>query len=169
MAVWRTRCPPSPSPPQLQEWLACATTCLACGPIHTHFAHLYLEGQRAATLAYPSSTLLHLLLTSPPLLKLSSNSHRGYQASRRPLRDLLLTLYISRAVSRHREVMSVSGKKATIDSTCFVAPSANVLGEVKMDKRSSIWYGAIVMGTPPPLRPLFQGSQPRSIKTHIHL
>jgi len=49
-------------------------------------------------------------------------------------------------LSRHREVMAVAEKKPTIDESCFIAPSANIMGSVAVGKKSSVWYGAVVKG-----------------------
>ncbi|EKX32785.1 hypothetical protein GUITHDRAFT_98506 [Guillardia theta CCMP2712] len=49
-------------------------------------------------------------------------------------------------LSRHREVMALKSHAPSIHRTCFVAPSANVVGNVKLAEKSSIWYGAIVRG-----------------------
>mmetsp|Transcript_56254 Transcript_56254/g.137993 ORF Transcript_56254/g.137993 Transcript_56254/m.137993 type:complete len:244 (+) Transcript_56254:44-775(+) len=49
-------------------------------------------------------------------------------------------------LSRHREVMGYQGKKAVIPDTSFIAPSANVIGDVSLGPRSSVWYGAILTG-----------------------
>lgn len=56
------------------------------------------------------------------------------------------------AVTRHREVMGFGGKKASIASDSFVAPSANIVGDVTIGPKSAVWYGAVVLGTmrPPP-------------------
>ncbi len=49
-------------------------------------------------------------------------------------------------MGRHREVMAVAGKKPTIDDSCFIAPSATIMGSVAVGKKSSIWYRAVVKG-----------------------
>jgi len=49
-------------------------------------------------------------------------------------------------LTRHREVMGFGGKKASIASDSFVAPSANVVGDVTIGPRSAVWYGAVVLG-----------------------
>lgn len=50
------------------------------------------------------------------------------------------------AVFKHRTVMSVGGKKASIGDGAFVAPSAAVIGDVTLGKRASIWYGTVLRG-----------------------
>jgi carbonic anhydrase/acetyltransferase-like protein (isoleucine patch superfamily) len=40
--------------------------------------------------------------------------------------------------------MSLFGKSPVIDETAFVAPSASVVGDVKIGKNSSIWYGCVL-------------------------
>ncbi|KAK9908668.1 hypothetical protein WJX75_001214 [Coccomyxa subellipsoidea] len=49
-------------------------------------------------------------------------------------------------VFKHRTVMSVGGKKASIGDGAFVAPSAAVIGDVTLGKRASIWYGTVLRG-----------------------
>lgn len=47
---------------------------------------------------------------------------------------------------KHRSVMPSSGKYPFISPDAFVAPSATVLGDVKVNSQTSIWYNAVVMG-----------------------
>lgn len=49
-------------------------------------------------------------------------------------------------LSRHREVMGLPNMAPAISDNCFVAPSANIVGNVKVGSRSNVWYGAIVKG-----------------------
>lgn len=66
-----------------------------------------------------------------------------------PTIDELLFVYDAEmlvAVSRHREVMGLAGKKPSISESCFIAPSANIVGEVSVGPKSSVWYGAILIG-----------------------
>jgi len=51
-------------------------------------------------------------------------------------------------LSRHREVMAVGAKFPKVAASCFVAPSANVMGNVSIGDYSSVWYGAIIRGDP---------------------
>ncbi|KAJ1486151.1 trimeric LpxA-like protein [Baffinella frigidus] len=51
-------------------------------------------------------------------------------------------------LSRHREVMALGAKFPTIAASCFVAPTANVMGNVNIGEFSSVWYGAIIRGDP---------------------
>ena len=50
------------------------------------------------------------------------------------------------AVSKHREVLGLTGHKPIIQEGCFIAPTAGVSGEVTVGAGSSIWYGAFVKG-----------------------
>lgn len=38
------------------------------------------------------------------------------------------------------------GRKPTVEAGAFVAPNASVIGEVKLGKGSSVWYGATLRG-----------------------
>ncbi len=49
-------------------------------------------------------------------------------------------------MSRHREVLSIGAKKPVIGDVTFVAPCANVIGDVQLGKNSGVWYGAILKG-----------------------
>ena len=40
----------------------------------------------------------------------------------------------------------LKGKKMIIDSDCFIAESADVMGDISMGRASSIWYGVVVRG-----------------------
>lgn len=43
-------------------------------------------------------------------------------------------------------ISAIKGTSPQIDPSCFVAPSATVIGDVTVGARSSIWFGAIVRG-----------------------
>lgn len=43
-------------------------------------------------------------------------------------------------------IRDLKGKKTDIDKDAFVASSADVLGDVKIGKGSSIWYGSVARG-----------------------
>jgi carbonic anhydrase/acetyltransferase-like protein (isoleucine patch superfamily) len=45
--------------------------------------------------------------------------------------------------------MGYQGKKASIAETCFVAPSANIIGDVSIGAKSAVFYGAILTGELP--------------------
>merc|ERR1719409_2649044 len=49
-------------------------------------------------------------------------------------------------LSKHREVLGLTGHKPIIQEGCFIAPTAGVSGEVTVGAGSSIWYGASVKG-----------------------
>merc|ERR1712216_262407 len=49
-------------------------------------------------------------------------------------------------LSKHREVLGLTGHKPIIQEGCFIAPTAGVSGEVTVGAGSSIWYGAFVKG-----------------------
>jgi carbonic anhydrase/acetyltransferase-like protein (isoleucine patch superfamily) len=57
-----------------------------------------------------------------------------------------------------------AGRAPTFSDNVFVAPNAAVIGDVKVGKNSSIWYGATVRGTYRRRRflpPLLLGPSPR--------
>jgi len=56
------------------------------------------------------------------------------------------SLSLSLAVSRHQTIMKLFDKSPAIDETVFVAPSAAVIGDVKIGQNSSIWYGCVIRG-----------------------
>ena len=43
-------------------------------------------------------------------------------------------------------IKEFKGKKPTVDSEAFVAENATVIGDVKLEKNSSVWYGAVLRG-----------------------
>jgi gamma-carbonic anhydrase len=49
-------------------------------------------------------------------------------------------------LSRHRRVMVLDGVRPRIGPSVFIAPSAAVIGNVKIGNTSSIWYGATLRG-----------------------
>jgi len=49
-------------------------------------------------------------------------------------------------LNRHRTVMNYEGYVPSIAATAFVAPSASVIGNVKVGAGSSIWYGTTLRG-----------------------
>mmetsp|Transcript_4633 Transcript_4633/g.8784 ORF Transcript_4633/g.8784 Transcript_4633/m.8784 type:complete len:253 (+) Transcript_4633:88-846(+) len=49
-------------------------------------------------------------------------------------------------LNRHRTVMNLGEKIPGMTSSTFVAPSASVIGDVKIGAGSSIWYGTILRG-----------------------
>ncbi|CAL8460604.1 g133 [Coccomyxa elongata] len=49
-------------------------------------------------------------------------------------------------VYKHRTIMSLGSKTANIGEGAFVAPSAAVIGDVTLGKRSSVWYGTVLRG-----------------------
>lgn len=44
--------------------------------------------------------------------------------------------------------MPLFDKSPAIGAGTFVAPSASVIGSVTIGKNSSVWYGAVLRGTP---------------------
>ena len=50
------------------------------------------------------------------------------------------------AVSRHKPVLPYEGVKPQLGDEVFVAPSASIIGNVKLGHRSSVWYSAILRG-----------------------
>ncbi|KAJ7561432.1 hypothetical protein O6H91_03G028400 [Diphasiastrum complanatum] len=49
-------------------------------------------------------------------------------------------------LSRHRTLMNLFDKLPTVAKNVFVAPSAALIGDVKIGARSSIWYGCVLRG-----------------------
>jgi gamma-carbonic anhydrase len=43
-------------------------------------------------------------------------------------------------------IKSIKDKNPNIGESCFIAPNATVLGDVRMGSESSIWFGAVVRG-----------------------
>lgn len=52
-----------------------------------------------------------------------------------------------RAVTPSTKVVKHAGKAPAIHASAFVAPTANVIGQVAIGKGSSVWYGATLRGT----------------------
>lgn len=50
------------------------------------------------------------------------------------------------AVNRSQTILPLGTKKPSLDTNVFVAPNASVIGDVKLGKGSSVWYGAILRG-----------------------
>lgn len=53
------------------------------------------------------------------------------------------------AVSKHRTLQPFEGAKPQLGRDIFVAPNASVIGDVRLDDQSSVWYGAILRGAHP--------------------
>ncbi|XP_057873162.2 gamma carbonic anhydrase 1, mitochondrial isoform X2 [Cryptomeria japonica] len=49
-------------------------------------------------------------------------------------------------LSRHRPLMNLYDKVPNVAKDVFVAPSASLVGDVKVGQGSSIWYGCILRG-----------------------
>lgn len=45
------------------------------------------------------------------------------------------------------ELMNLFDKAPVVAKDAFVAPTASVIGDVKVGQRSSIWYGCVLRGT----------------------
>ncbi|XP_073152093.1 gamma carbonic anhydrase 1, mitochondrial [Henckelia pumila] len=54
--------------------------------------------------------------------------------------------YFQEQLSRHRTLMNVFDKFPVVDKDAFVAPSASVIGDVRVGQGSSIWYGCVLRG-----------------------
>ena len=48
--------------------------------------------------------------------------------------------------SRHRSIMNIYNKYPDIAEDAFIAPSASVIGDVKIANASSIWYNCVLRG-----------------------
>ena len=53
---------------------------------------------------------------------------------------------MSCAVSRHRTLQNLFNKRPSLGQGSFVAPSASLIGDVKVGSNASVWYGSIVRG-----------------------
>lgn len=54
--------------------------------------------------------------------------------------------FIQEQLSRHRTLMNIFEKAPVLHKDVFVAPSAAVIGDVKVGPGSSVWYGSILRG-----------------------
>jgi carbonic anhydrase/acetyltransferase-like protein (isoleucine patch superfamily) len=52
----------------------------------------------------------------------------------------------------HPMILSLNGKTPHIDSGVFIAPTAVVIGDVRVEAGASIWYGAVLRGDMEPIR-----------------
>ncbi len=43
-------------------------------------------------------------------------------------------------------IIPYRGKKPIIDSSCFIAPDAVIVGDVELGENSSVWFGAVIRG-----------------------
>ena len=50
------------------------------------------------------------------------------------------------AVPTHHTLQAYQGKRPVLGSGAFVAPNASVVGDVRLGKGSSVWYGAVLRG-----------------------
>ena len=48
-------------------------------------------------------------------------------------------------------IYAYRGKSPQIDASCFIAPSADIIGDVVIGANSSVWYGAVVRGDMAPV------------------
>ena len=48
-------------------------------------------------------------------------------------------------------IMNYKGKSPKIDDSCYVAPSADVIGDVTIGKDSSVWFSAVIRGDMAPI------------------
>lgn len=54
-------------------------------------------------------------------------------------------------VSRHRTLQNLFSKRPSLGQGSFVAPSASLIGDVKVGNNASVWYGSIVRGDDGPV------------------
>lgn len=43
-------------------------------------------------------------------------------------------------------IYEIDAKKPVIDASAFIAPSADIIGDVKIGQNSSVWFGTVVRG-----------------------
>ena len=48
-------------------------------------------------------------------------------------------------------IMDYKGKSPKIDESCYIAPSADIIGDVTIGKDSSVWFSAVVRGDMAPI------------------
>lgn len=53
------------------------------------------------------------------------------------------------AVNRHRAVLGLFEKQPSLGSGAFVAPTAAVIGDVRLGERASVFYGSVLNGADP--------------------
>ena len=56
------------------------------------------------------------------------------------------TRHVLFAVNKSKTILPLGGSKPVLGDSVFVAPSASVIGDVKLGAGSSVWYGAVVRG-----------------------
>ena len=49
-------------------------------------------------------------------------------------------------MSRHRTLAPLAGKVPSLGSGVFVAPSAAVIGDVRLGNNASVFYGSVIRG-----------------------
>ena len=49
-------------------------------------------------------------------------------------------------------IFACRGKKPVIDSSCFVAPDAVIVGDVEIGAHSSVWFGGVIRGDIYPIK-----------------
>ncbi|KAL9682645.1 hypothetical protein QQ045_014447 [Rhodiola kirilowii] len=54
--------------------------------------------------------------------------------------------YFQEQLSRHSTLMNIFDKAPVVDMDAFLAPSASIIGDVRVGRGSSIWYGCVVRG-----------------------
>lgn len=47
--------------------------------------------------------------------------------------------------------MDYKGKSPKIDNSCYIAPSADIIGDVTLGKDSSVWFSAVIRGDMAPI------------------
>lgn len=67
----------------------------------------------------------------------------------RPFTSEPLILFSDPAVNRHRTLAPLAGKVPSLGDGAFVAPSAAVIGDVKIGAQASIFYGSVIRGEHP--------------------
>ena len=48
-------------------------------------------------------------------------------------------------------IMDYKGKSPKIDDSCYIAPSADIIGDVTLGKDSSVWFSAVIRGDMAPI------------------
>ena len=48
-------------------------------------------------------------------------------------------------------IMDYKGISPVISDSCYVAPSADIIGDVKIGEESSVWFSAVIRGDMAPI------------------
>jgi carbonic anhydrase/acetyltransferase-like protein (isoleucine patch superfamily) len=72
-------------------------------------------------------------------------------------------------VNKAQSVQAFAGKRPQLAEDVFVAPNASVVGDVKLGRGASIWYGAIVRGESPHSKACKAQATAKQCALHTHM